>query len=154
MLAGTATVEEASDSRDEARRRKLRPGEPRRFTPGQESQRSRRLSETVSNSSGVSAEEEAAIAAEIAAESDIWASVGVKFMTVSDFSGIFLLWAFATVGMLTFSLLVYTQQKRVGKATNVVKEMTRRPGGRKARSKAPNLALEDSEDRPSARVVV
>ena len=93
-------------------RRKLRPGEPRRFIPGQHLHRNRQLSTSNDSSTEMSAEEEAAIEAEIAAQSDVWSSSGVKLMLVSDFAGIFMLWGVTAACILAVAAFQYSKKQR------------------------------------------
>jgi hypothetical protein len=108
---------DAADDNEDARR-KLRPEEPRRFIPGQHLHRHRRLSDTEAEedeeaeSDEISEEEAAAIEDEIAQEPDIWSSSGVEIMSVSDFSGIFLLWGVTATCMLVVAAYQHSKKQR------------------------------------------
>ena len=160
QTASCAGVQPGDEEQDA--RRKLRPGEPRRFIPGQHRHRNRQLSTSNDSSTELSAEEEAAIEAEIAAQSDVWSSSGVKLMLVSDFAGIFLLWAATATCMLLVAAFHYSKKQRgelAAKTKDKIRQATRRtPAVRAAgahmgtQSHAANAVIGSDSATESARV--
>jgi len=145
QTASCAGVQPGDEEQDA--RRKLRPGEPRRFIPGQHRHRNRQLSTSNDSSTELSAEEEAAIEAEIAAQSDVWSSSGVKLMLVSDFAGIFLLWAATATCMLLVAAFHYSKKQRgelAAKTKHKIRQATRGTS-RNRKHRDPNCAQASSE---------